>query len=276
MGGCNSNKRLIKIPKNKSIEFEGGESESLNLKYNIKSKTLGEGTFGKVFLAENSVNDNVKVAIKALKKNKVTDEAIEKVKHEVDVLQTLDHPNIVRYFETFESEKSIYLVMEYCEGGELFEQLSISKGKVFTEKQTAKVMKQLFHAISHCHSKGVIHRDLKMENVMYKTKDTTNEPEVKIIDFGLSKIKEAGKTSMSTACGTPYYVAPEVLGSRGYGQECDIWSLGVIMYILLSGEFPFKGNNVLQVFNSIQIDNLDLEGKKWQKISPEAKKLLKR
>jgi len=81
---------------------------------------------------------------------------------------------------------------------------------------------------------------------------------------------------MSTACGTPYYVAPEVLGSRGYGQECDIWSLGVIMYILLSGEFPFKGNNVLQVFNSIQIDNLDLEGKKWQKISPEAKKLLKR
>jgi calcium-dependent protein kinase len=132
----------------------------------------------------------------------------------------------------------MYLIMEYCNGGELFEKITKNHDKPFSEKDCANIMEKLFSAISHCHSNNIAHRDLKPENIMYASNDPDSE--IKLIDFGLSKKAKSKKTSLETIVGTPYYVAPEVLEGK-YGFECDMWSLGVLMYILLSGYLPFPG-----------------------------------
>jgi calcium-dependent protein kinase len=133
-------------------------------------------------------------------------------------------------------------------------------------------MKKLISAINHCHANNIAHRDLKPENIMYVGK--SDDSEVKIIDFGLSKKKNSKGISMDTVVGTPYYVAPEVLKGM-YGFECDMWSLGVIMYILLSGCLPFAGNNAPEVFEKVKSANYTFETKEWKDVSDEAKDLIK-
>lgn len=196
---------------------------------------LGAGNFGKVFLAQSTADSEFKVAIKTIQKKRLLDK-IEVLKDEINILSSLDHPNIVKYYETYESPNYLYLVMEYCHGGELFKKLT-ENGEDFTEQKAARIMKSLFLAVNHLHSKGIAHRDLKPENVMYGS-----DERVKIIDFGLSKLTVQNNGGLNgnlkTLVGTPYYVAPEVL-EGDYSKECDCWSLGVIMYIILSGYLPF-------------------------------------
>ena len=154
-------------------------------------------------------------------------------------MASLDHPNIVKYYETYESPNYLYLVMEHCQGGELFKQLTEDRAQ-FTEEKAAHIMRSLFLAVNHLHSKGVAHRDLKPENVMYGSDDR-----IKIIDFGLSKhtVQQNGASNkFKTVVGTPYYLAPEVLHGD-YSKECDCWSLGVIMYVIISSYLPFHGKN---------------------------------
>jgi calcium-dependent protein kinase len=162
----------------------------------------------------------------------------------VKTLTTLDHPNIVKYYETYDDSKYIYLVMEYCKGGELFDKITNSKNGVFMENDAKKIMKKLLLAINHCHGINIAHRDIKPENIMYGA-----DGEVKLIDFGLAKSQKK-KQTMHTIAGTPYYMAPEVLKGK-YGVECDIWSLGVLLYILLSGYLPFSGNSRAEIFEAI-------------------------
>lgn len=158
-------------------------------------------------------------------------------------MQTVDHPNIVKYYETYDDLKYLYLVMELCPGGELIDKVG-SKENPMSEKELSKVMRDCFQALQHCHSQNIIHRDIKPENIVF---DKLGQ--VKFIDFGFAIIQDKKKSQMEVL-GTPYYIAPEVL-SRNYGKECDIWSLGVCIFQMLTGEMPFDGSSRKEVFNKI-------------------------
>lgn len=188
----------------------------------------------------------MKVAIKTIFKEEISYRDLHKVKNELFLLMKLDQPNICKYFEAYESPSHYYLVMEYCEGSELFNAM-ITKFKYFQESQARDIMRKILIAVNHCHTNHVIHRDLKPENIIIKTQTEKDGKSVviqdlKIIDFGLGKIHEQKKGTLPLASlvGTSYYVAPEVI-ARSYGKECDCWSLGVIMYVILSGHLPFPG-----------------------------------
>lgn len=160
----------------------------------------------------------------------------------------VDHPNIIKFYEVYADHKYYRLVMEYCEGGELFEHLQ-KKGH-FSEGESAQVIKQLLKAIKHLHDMNVAHRDLKPENVILTNKGS--KVHVKLIDFGLSKFhQENDGTHMNTKLGTPYYVSPEVLEGK-YDKRCDLWSLGVMTYMLLVGYPPFNGKTDVEVFYKIR------------------------
>ena len=156
--------------------------------------------------------------------------------------------------------------MEYCEGGELFEQL-IQIGK-FSEADAAQIIKQLLSAIKHLHDKNIAHRDLKPENVIFANKD--QDINIKLIDFGLSKSLRLDGKRMMTKLGTPYYVSPEVLEGI-YDKRCDLWAIGVMAYMLLSGTPPFNGRNEVEVFNKIRCVDYEFPEKHWSYISAEAK-----
>lgn len=138
----------------------------------------------------------------------------------------------MKYYETYVDEKYIYLVMEYIDGGELFDKIAQQENQVFSEEMAANFMRKLFSALNHMHAQGVVHRDIKPENIML-----TKSDELKLIDFGLSKKQEGGQ-KLKTIAGTPYYMAPEVLNEQ-YDSKCDTWSLGVLLYVFMSGYLPF-------------------------------------
>lgn len=197
-----------------------------------------------MFLTHNKKLNDFKVAIKVLNKNKLKDH-IDAIQEEVNILTRLDHPNIVKYYETYIDEKYIYLVMEYIGGGELFDKISEQENQVFTEEFARDYMKKLLGACHHMHAQGIVHRDIKPENIMISATG-----ELKLIDFGLSKRQE-GQKKLKTIAGTPYYMAPEVLDGV-YDQKVDTWSLGVLLYVFMSGYLPFQGDNRNDVFYKIQ------------------------
>ena len=192
---------------------------------------------------------------------------------EIKILKELDHPNIIKFFETYEDKKYLHIVMEHCKGGELLERV-IKKGNL-SEKECAKIMSKLFSAVNYLHNKGISHRDLKLENLLFS--NNSFDSEIKIIDFGLSKnFYDETNKNMTTTVGTPIYIAPEVL-TGNYDFSCDNWSLGVIMYILLYGTPPFIGPNSASIFTKIKTGKFSLECKeKWQIISKKAKNLIKK
>ncbi len=167
-----------------------------------------------------------------------------RLNYEIDILKNLDHPNILRLYEVFEDKKFIYLVTEFCEAGELFDE--IVKRQRFDERDAAIIIKQLLSAIAYCHSKSVCHRDLKPENILIDNKETLS---IKLIDFGTSQ-KFDTEEKMELILGTAYYIAPEVLKGE-YDEKCDVWSIGVILYILLSGEPPFPGSNDKEILKHV-------------------------
>lgn len=173
--------------------------------------------------------------VKKINKTKFTKTQSESIMNEIKVLAELDHPNIVKIFEYYESENSLYLITELLTGGELFEK--ISENTSFSEKSAKIIIKQILSAVAYLHQKGFIHRDLKPENIVFEGND---EFTLKVIDFGTSR-KIYPDSKLTTKMGTPYYIAPEVL-QKSYDQKCDIWSIGVITYILLCGYPPFNGD----------------------------------
>lgn len=208
-----------------------------------------------------------KVAIKSIPKKSIF--SISKLKTEIKILLTADHPNIVKLFEVYEDSQYIHLVMEMCKGKSLMEVLS---GNAMSEKHSINFMFQICNAVSYLHSLNFVHRDLKPSNFILTSSDS--DAQVKIIDFGLSTKFKDNKNLDSTV-GTPYYMAPEILISE-YGNECDVWSLGVSLYEIISGIRPFYGGTVDDIFKQILNVKVKFKGEAWEGVSGECKDLIKK
>lgn len=230
---------------------------------------LGQGAFGEV---RKCLNRDTKVtrAVKLIKKESMSSEEEQSFKHEISILKKLDHPNILKLYEVFEDEKRYYLVTEMCKGGELFDEIVLKVQ--FSEKEAATIIQQILQAVSYCHNLGIVHRDLKPENVLID-KELNNT--LKIIDFGTAIKFNRGKEVLKTTHGTSYYIAPEVL-SKSYDERCDVWSIGVMLYILLSGKPPFDGENDEEITEQVKIGEYVMTGGAWQVISNDAKNLIKK
>ena len=230
-------------------------------------ETLGTGHFSKVKLGINRKTGE-KCAIKIIQKP--TGSKIAMLKTEVDIMTRTEHPNVVRLYKVHETTTVLYLVMELLTGGELFDRI-VAKGH-YSEASARELTVTLLNAVGYLHSMGIAHRDLKPENLLLK--DTSEAAVVKITDFGLSKIfsdDAAGEVVMKTACGTPGYVAPEVLMHETYSSQVDLWSIGVIVYILLCGFPPFYGDNDAQMFRKIKAGTFKFLSPYWDPISQDAK-----
>ncbi|XP_018418273.1 PREDICTED: calcium/calmodulin-dependent protein kinase type 1G [Nanorana parkeri] len=225
-------------------------------------EVLGSGAFSEVFLVQHR-STGQHFALKCIKKvNSARDRSLE---NEIAVLKKIKHDNIVTLEDVYESSSHFYLVMQLVSGGELFDRI-LERG-LYTEKDASHVIRQVLSAVRYLHDNGVVHRDLKPENLLYLTADENSK--IMITDFGLSKMEETG--IMSTACGTPGYVAPEVLAQKPYSKAVDCWSIGVITYILLCGYPPFYEETESKLFEKIKDGSYEFESPFWDDISKSAK-----
>ncbi|TNV80972.1 hypothetical protein FGO68_gene3591 [Halteria grandinella] len=248
---------------------EHSQKEKLSTYYTFENeKVLGQGSFGMVQKAKHKLTGEMR-AIKRLTKEKMSVSARIRLNYEIDILKNLDHPNILRLYEVFEDKKYIYLVTEFCQGGELFDEI-IARGK-FSERDAAHVIKQLLSAISYCHTRKICHRDLKPENILIDNKETLS---IKLIDFGTSQ-KFEDEEKMELVLGTAYYIAPEVLKGE-YDEKCDVWSIGVILYILLSGEPPFPGGDDKEILRNVIQGKVSFTREVWKGRSEEVKSFIKK
>ncbi|KAH8300281.1 hypothetical protein KR044_012458, partial [Drosophila immigrans] len=245
---------------------------SIKDKYDILC-LLGTGAFSNVRLAESKEDPDQRYAVKIIEKKCIMGN--EKfLENEISVLKRfsnggqLRHPNIVQLFETFEDESKVYLVMELVTGGELFDRI-VEKG-FYSERDAAQLLKQIFEAVDYLHQHGVVHRDLKPENLLYHCPD--EDSKIMITDFGFAKMESSG--IMRTECGTPGYAAPEVIAKMAYGKAVDVWSLGVITYILLCGYPPFYDTNDVMLFSKISKGQFKFDSPYWDNISESAKHLI--
>ena len=235
-------------------------NNTLSQKYNLK-QIIGHGNSGKVVFAE-SVETKKPVAIKIIPKQN------NNTMSEIKILSKMNHPNIVKYFHHYQSEENLYMIMEHCSGGDLFQKL-IDNEKL-SENETKIIIKSLLEAVNHFHNQGIIHRDLKPENIMY-----SSEGVIKVIDFGLSMKTE--NTSQESLVGTSYYIAPEIVKTETFTKACDMWSLGIIFHAMLVGYLPIGGVSFDEICNQIKAykgPNFDSDD--WINISDEAKDLLKK
>lgn len=236
-------------------------------KYEL-GKTIGEGSFAKVKVAKNVETGDV-VAIKILDREQVLrHKMVEQLKREISTMKLIKHPNVIKIFEVMASKTKIYIVIEFVDGGELFDK--IAKHGRLREDEARRYFQQLINAVDYCHSRGVFHRDLKPENLLLDSHGV-----LKVSDFGLSALSQQlqGDGLLHTACGTPNYVAPEVLKDKGYdGTASDVWSCGVILYVLMAGYLPFDETSLMALY--LKICSADFTFPSW--FSSGAKKLIKR
>ena len=250
-------------------------------------KKIGEGAYGKIYKVKNKQSGDIR-AMKQITKSKIPD--ITKFQTEIQILSMVDHPNIVRLFEVIEDDKYFNLLQELCTGGELYKRYQTTELK---EKEIAKIFNQIMSAVAYCHDKGIVHRDLKLENILFASEEPDSP--IKIIDFGFSVLlgknpnlknedkeknsngndpKKFGFKRLKSKVGTLYYISPEIIKGN-YDEKCDIWACGVILYILLTGKPPFSGNTDKEVYNLITQIKYDFDKEKWKNISKYAKELIK-
>lgn len=230
-------------------------------------RLLGKGTFAKVYYGKN-LTTNESVAIKVINKEQLKKAGtMDQIKREISIMKLVRHPNIVQLKEVMATKGKIFVVMEYVKGGELF--AKVAKGKL-SEDLARKYFQQLIGAIDFCHSRGVSHRDLKPENLLLD-----EDENLKVSDFGLSALPAHLRQDglLHTQCGTPSYVAPEVLRHKGYdGAKADIWSCGVVLFVLLAGSLPFHHENVMRMYRKVLKAQYEIPA--W--FSDEAKQLVSR
>ncbi|XP_057747315.1 CDPK-related kinase 5 [Arachis stenosperma] len=251
-----------------------GFSKHFKNKYEVGSE-VGRGHFGYTCAAKFKKGDlkGHQVAVKVIPKAKMTTAiAIEDVRREVKILRALTgHKNLVQFYDAYEDHDNVYIVMELCEGGELLDRI-LSRGGKYTEEDAKAVLTQILNVVAFCHMQGVVHRDLKPENFLFASKDENSE--LKAIDFGLSDFVKPDER-LNDIVGSAYYVAPEVL-HRAYSTEADIWSIGVIAYILLCGSRPFWARTESGIFRAVLKADPSFEEPPWPSLSDEAKDFVKR
>ncbi|XP_072419134.1 calcium/calmodulin-dependent protein kinase type 1D isoform X1 [Chiloscyllium punctatum] len=232
-------------------------------------EVLGTGAFSEVVMAKEKTTGKM-FAIKCIPKKALKGKE-SSIENEIAVLRRIKHENIVALEDIYESPNHLYLVMQLVSGGELFDRI-VEKG-FYTEKDASTLIRQVLDAVQYLHKMCIVHRDLKPENLLYFSPD--EESKIMISDFGLSKMEGTGDV-MSTACGTPGYVAPEVLAQKPYSKAVDCWSIGVISYILLCGYPPFYDENDSRLFEQILKAEYEFDCPYWDDISESAKDFIKR
>jgi serine/threonine protein kinase len=235
------------------------------------SDSIGRGQFGLVIKGVNLKN-NAKVAIKVLDKTQMNSN-YDSLKNEIDILKISKHPNIVQFYDYFENANNIFIVMELISGGTLEEYLKSTNWKV-SETTIRNIVRQLANGLYYLNQFGIIHRDIKMNNIMV---NNIGELQVKIMDFGLSKIL-APSDKAKESCGTLSFIAPEIIQKKPYNNLVDIWSLGILSYFIISKELPFdtESNNFKDICNTILTKKLVFFGEKWVNVSDEAKDFISR
>lgn len=251
----------VLISKSTFIQYKQGMIEK---DYKI-GDVIGNGAFATVRKVYCKSNGQMR-ALKIIRKHKGQDNARNKL--EVSILKQLVHPNIMQVFEFYEDSKNFYIITEFCEGGELFDKV-VEKGS-FSEQDAAKVMYQLLSACSYIHANHIVHRDLKPENILLDTKN--DDYVIKIIDWGTARTFNPNK-KMNHISGTPYYIAPEVLKEK-YDEKCDVWSCGVILYILLCGYPPFNADTDEEILEKIKKGKFIFPAEEWDLVSKEAKEFI--
>jgi len=257
-----------------AVELGAGISErDFYKKYWIEAGKIGEGAFARVRKITRK-SDKAVFALKMIKKKGKSAEDIAALQREIEVLQKCDHSNVVRLGDWCDTKKRIYMVVEFCDGGDVFER--VVEYKKFSERSAIHVVQQVASGLAHVHTLGFVHRDLKPDNLMYLTKE--RDAEIKIIDFGLAGDVSRAPYTCKTPCGTAHYAAPEVLSSLEYDQSADMWSLGVIIYTLLCGFPPFfdASNNMKNLYHLIKKGQYSFPSPFWDDISEQAKDLIRR
>jgi calcium-dependent protein kinase len=270
MGSSCVKRPIIKInkqPKKDQNLFKITNSSNMREKYEPIS-LLGNGAFGKVRLFRNKSTKNLKFAIKTIKKETMPKDLFSFLIDEVKIISKMDHPNIVKYYETYEDEYYIHIVMEYLHGEDLFKLICAKKNQNFTEKDIAEILSCLLKALSYIHNQGIVHRDIKPENILFSTVNNNNS--LKLIDFGLSTHL---KSDSRFRVGSPFYMSPEIIKGE-FSFKSDLWSVGVILFVMLTGKFPFNGKTNEDVFNEINNKSINIRLLNESKFSDLVKDLL--
>ena len=243
------------------------KSDSIKQFY-ILGDRLGEGSFGVVRKAVRRTTGE-EVAVKTIEKHKLASEELASLQLETEILSQIDHPNVVKTFEIFDESDRLYIVMEVMTGGELFDRI-VEKDH-YSEKEAADTIRPIVDAIKYCHEMGITHRDIKPENLLYSSPDPGAL--IKVSDFGLARYYD--DELMTTACGTPSYVAPDILLGQGYTPMVDFWSIGIVLYIMLCGFPPFYEDTNEALFEAIKRGQFEFPSPFWDNISEMAKDLIR-
>ena len=279
MCGCTTSNSLNEINRsntsfsNTAIHFDRySKSTDFNLKYEYIS-TIGKGSYGIVRLYKDRKIKSMKYAIKSIKKDFFNLNSIENILKEIEILRSLDHPNIVKYFESYEDENYLHIVMEYIPGESLYQIIKNNNNKKinFKEKDIKEIILNLLKAVSFLHKKKIVHRDLKLENILFSIPNDYSS--LKIIDFGLSSNFTLKKEKFIV--GTPYYMSPEMIEGI-YHYKSDLWSIGVILYCLITGKYPFNGKDKNEVFSLINSGKYNKKNLNKKNYSNEVKNLIKK
>jgi len=245
-------------------------------KFYTRKYDLGTGMSGVVFLVQLNSDPTQTFACKSIAKGRLQNDEIDDLRAEIALCASLDHPNIVKIVESFESDHDITMVMELCKGGELYDSL-IDEGS-YSQRRAAELFQMMAQAVNYCHQVGVVHRDLKLENFVFESKPTTQST-LKLIDFGLSvkHVGSKGIRKMKSVVGTAYYMAPEVLDSKkSYDSKCDVWGLGVILFMMLTGSPPFNGSSERSIMKRASEGKVDWSSWRHGVDFSDAKDLIKR